>query len=445
MVQNGGSVTLTVTAISEQTVVLSDGGMGGTFTPSGVVIVAGDNYTATATYTPARPGAVTISASFADETLTTDIFVSPYRTTIGFIGDSITYGTGAGSSATNAVATTCAVLGLPISSCLNAGVGNAGTNDFADDAWSSNGNPAPTSATKPMTYAESVFGGKVDIVHIMLGANDAEIGNDISTDAYRANLQTMVDKLKASGVRQVIVSYPIYFGVTSIRNANSQALNLSYQSAIDDVIAANGGYVLLGDTAGYDWFQANNSFVGGTDLVHPNAAGHVQLGEFWAGAIMSDLAYQVNPDHAWVSDVNSHQLGDSATLTCAIDKYFGEFANVVMVDGIAIPADAYIATADNTNVELTAKYLNTLSAGEHTLTVGFNGGVSVTDDFTITPAEDNDNTTEPGDNTDKGHEDNVIEPGDSSDNGGKNNNVTPTAPNASTTVKILPPNTGFAK
>jgi hypothetical protein len=37
-------------------------------------------------------------------------------------------------------------------------------------------------------------------------------------------------------------------------------------------------------------------------------------------------------------------------------------------------------------IELKADYLNTLSAGHHTLSVGFYGGVRVSSDFTILSA-----------------------------------------------------------
>jgi hypothetical protein len=53
-----------------------------------------NSYTNTVTYTPSKAGNTTITATFQDGTvLEHQLFVSPYSTTIGFIGDSITQGT----------------------------------------------------------------------------------------------------------------------------------------------------------------------------------------------------------------------------------------------------------------------------------------------------------------------------------------------------------------
>ncbi|GHV20927.1 hypothetical protein FACS189428_0610 [Clostridia bacterium] len=67
-----------------------------------------------------------------------------------------------------------------------------------------------------------------------------------------------------------------------------------------------------------------------------------------------------------------------------MDKYFGEFSNVVKVDTVQI-SSGYTATSGSTNITLESNYLNTLSTGNHTLTVGFDGGVRVSDTFTILP------------------------------------------------------------
>jgi hypothetical protein len=66
-----------------------------------------------------------------------------------------------------------------------------------------------------------------------------------------------------------------------------------------------------------------------------------------------------------------------------VDKYFEEFNDVVKVDGVQLAASNYEATSGSTNIELNADYLNTLAVGDHTLTVGFEGGVQVEESFTI--------------------------------------------------------------
>jgi hypothetical protein len=68
-----------------------------------------------------------------------------------------------------------------------------------------------------------------------------------------------------------------------------------------------------------------------------------------------------------------------------VDKYFGEFNDIVKVDGVQLATSDYVATSGSTTIELNADYLNTLAAGDHTLTVGFEGGVQVAESFTILP------------------------------------------------------------
>jgi hypothetical protein len=55
----------------------------------------------------------------------------------------------------------------------------------------------------------------------------------------------------------------------------------------------------------------------------------------------------------------------------------------VKVDNIQLATSEYVATSGSTNIELNADYLNTLTAGDHTLTVGFEGGVEVVGNFSI--------------------------------------------------------------
>jgi hypothetical protein len=75
-------------------VTLSDNGAGGTFSATNYLLDASNNRTITGTYTPNKAGNATLTANFASTgDKTVDIFVSPYSTTIGFIGDSVTAGT----------------------------------------------------------------------------------------------------------------------------------------------------------------------------------------------------------------------------------------------------------------------------------------------------------------------------------------------------------------
>ncbi|MDR2523971.1 MAG: GDSL-type esterase/lipase family protein [Candidatus Nomurabacteria bacterium] len=380
-VKFGENVELTLSGLVEQTVTLGDGGAGGTFLPSNVVTLnAGNGYNAVVNYTPQHLGDIEIlgTTNVNDDELRGNIFVIPYSTTIGFIGDSITVG----SMQQNPVAAACAVQRF---SCLNRGVGDSDTDDWATDNFSGHGTP-PATGADIMSDALTAFGAAgVEVVHIMLGANDAEIGVKNSVATYKTNMQTIIDTLKNAGIRQVILSYPTYFGISGGRDAESQALNLAYQTAVDDLVSENGGFALLGDTSAYAWFEANTSAL--ADGTHPTNDGYTQLGQFWATAIRSVLEYEIAPDHSWSAGDNSFTLGESGTLTHTIDKYYGEFAGVVKVNGTTLTNGTdYTASEGSTVIELLNSYLNTLGAGTYTLSVQFAGGVWVDTTFTISAA-----------------------------------------------------------
>jgi hypothetical protein len=120
-------------------------------------------------------------------------------------------------------------------------------------------------------------------------------------------------------------------------------------------------------------------------MAHPNATGNSIVGGYWADAIRSNLEYQIMPDHEWLAADDSFTLGEGGTLTHTIDKYFGEFVDVA-VDGQTLTSSDYTATAGSTVIELGNAFLNSLAVGNHTLSVGFYGGVNVSSQFTILAA-----------------------------------------------------------
>jgi hypothetical protein len=69
-----------------------------------------------------------------------------------------------------------------------------------------------------------------------------------------------------------------------------------------------------------------------------------------------------------------------------VDKYFGEFSGVSVDGTILSSGTQYTATAGSTNITLASDYLNSLSAGTHTLVAYFDGGVSVSKPFSIASA-----------------------------------------------------------
>jgi lysophospholipase L1-like esterase len=364
-VKFGDSITYSVADDEDQTVTFTDNGAGGSFSPSNVATLDSSNsYQQVVTYTPAKVGDATLNATSSglNTDYQSDIFVSPYSTRIGFIGDSITAGVANNGSGNIIAADTAVDVAM---SDLGGGfvAFNKGVSGSTTGSWLGTID----------AVAASLVGDGVDITSIMLGVNDASAG--VETATYKSNLQTIIDSLKSAGLRQVILQDPIW------RVDAGQRL-LEYQTAIAELVAENGGYVLQGDTAAYDYFAANQSQLG--DGVHPSEAGHLVLGGLWADAILDNLEYEINPDRTWASSVNEFTLGEDGTLTLSIDKYFGEFTGVVKVNNDVLTAGVdYTASEGSTVIELLNSYLNTLGAGTYTLNVEFVGGVWVESTFTI--------------------------------------------------------------
>ena len=385
----GDSITYTFTDDEDRVITLSDGGAGGSFSPGSVTLNSGNSYTATATYTPTKLGNIEISGQISGgDTLQKGVFISPYSTTIGFIGDSITF-RNTGQSPQSAVN----ALGSGFTASKN-GIGSTSTASWANDSFS--GQPILTNAITAMNSTG------VDIVHIMLGANDAA-GAALTAAQYENNMQTIIDRLHLAGFKHVVISYPIY--ASKVVN---DTLLTSYFGAIDNIVANNGGFVLLGDTSAYQCFKtvSDTNCVLASDGVHPTSAGYDRLGQFWASAIKSNLLYQINPDHEWLAADNEFQLGETGTLTHSIDKWFGEFEGDVYVDGIALGAGDFVATAGSTNIELTNAFLNSLAVGSHNLNIGFYGGVNIRSNFNILAAANTGgNNGDTGNNTGVGNRD----------------------------------------
>ncbi|MDR2540390.1 MAG: SGNH/GDSL hydrolase family protein [Candidatus Peribacteria bacterium] len=218
------NVIYTLSDDEDETVILSDNGAGGTFFPSATVILnSGNSYTATVNYTPAKAGTIVISGNPANFTgdLESEIFVSPYSTTIGFIGDSITDGNRCSS---NNYPSTIAVgdLGLGFTD-IKRGVSGASTQKYLENNLASS--------------ITAFTNGGVDVVHIMLGTNDAfiNVSYNISTTDYKINMQAIIDALKLAGIRQVVLSYPTYSSVS-----RDVALLTGYQDKINELVVENG-------------------------------------------------------------------------------------------------------------------------------------------------------------------------------------------------------------
>jgi hypothetical protein len=431
-IKYGDSVVLTLTDDEDQTVTLSDNGAGGTFSPSATVVLnSGNSYSQQVTYTPARAGEFEISGTannFAGQ-VESNIFVLPYAPKIGFIGDSITDG----------------------NRCSSGNYPSVVAADLLDMTQYKFGTSGATTKSYLASYlaaAKASFKTNgVEIVHIMLGTNDSKTSESISPDDYKNNLQAIIDQLTdpSVGVKKVILSYPMssYLG----NDVAAQAKLAAFIPMIDELV--DGETVLLGDTQALADFRTNMGTLT-CDTAHPNQAGNVQLGTYWANAIKSNLEYQINPDKVWVSNVDEHQLDQAGTLTLSIDKYLGEFSNVVKVDNETLNAEDYTATAGSTEIELSNTFLNTLAVGNHTLSAEFYGGVNVSSDFTIlaantdddTDGDDTDDDNADGDDTDEDNTDDDNANGDDS-TGGSNTGGGNTGNDQTGNSGLTAPDTGL--
>jgi len=234
-----------------------------------------------------------------------DGMLSPYSRTIGFIGDSITQGTGASTDAAGAVSKTCENLGSDFI-CINHGIGGTTSHDWATTLTSMHGGDTDIMAAA----IAAMQNADVDIVSIMLGANDARYDAHYSAESYKDQMQTIINRLRTAGFRHVILNYSIYFGFSSIRDALSQKLNIEYQTAIDELVTENTGFVSAGDASAYDWFKINSTLtlIDGDDAVHPNDIGYAKLGEFWSNAIMNTFAHKTKFDREWLNNDSDFRL-----------------------------------------------------------------------------------------------------------------------------------------
>ncbi len=240
---------------------------------------------------------------------------------IVFVGDSITYGATLASPATQATPVQCVQsLGQRFNVAVN--MSNQGHSGHTTVDWLPSSNPSSDFqlALGAAAALETNQPGQL-IFSIMLGANDsAQSGPDgapVSPANYEQNLQSIIDQFLANYPSAfIIVHYPTWYSPntqnSSLYGAAGLARLQTYFPEIDQLVSNNAtihpGLVFEGDTLAFNFFSNNylndltpESGVQGTFYLHPNQAGAVALGQFWANAIAASLNFSTNNSYvAWL-------------------------------------------------------------------------------------------------------------------------------------------------
>lgn len=160
------------------------------------------------------------------------------------------------------------------------------------------------------------------VFSIMLGTNDSAMdgpsGSPVSSENYRKNLESIIDRLLADYPdAKVVVHRPIWYSPNTYNFSRYLAEGLrrleSYFGPIDAMVENYGkshpGRVFAGDRDAFDFFRKNyldylkpEKGQQGTFYLHPNAGGDDILGRFWATAIYRSLG-----------ESEDHQIANEST------------------------------------------------------------------------------------------------------------------------------------
>jgi hypothetical protein len=224
---------------------------------------------------------------------------------IVFVGDSITYGATLPDPVTQAASVRCFHIlrqRFKMAACMS----NQGHSGHTTVDWLPSKNPssdfqlALTAADK----LESNQPGQL-IFSIMLGTNDSAErgpnGSPVRPADYISNMRSIMNQfLVRYPTSIIIVHHPIWYSTNTECGALFGSIGLerlkSYLPKIDGLITEyatnNPGHVFAGDKLAFDYFSSQyladltpESGVQGTFYLHPNIAGAVVLGDFWAEAI----------------------------------------------------------------------------------------------------------------------------------------------------------------
>lgn len=290
--------------------------------------------------------------------------IIPYNTTIGFVGDSLTFGCCTGS--TPAPELEVADLGDNYRA-INRGVNGSTTGDWLDNLLE----PA----------MEEFRNNNVEIVQVMLGTNDVAHGT--ATDEIIANLRTIAERLLDNGAKVVIVNKIPY----SLRHDDLAIRRLNL--ALDELPNGNGVY--LGDDQSYDYFRQHQDQL--EDGLHMDQDGYEALADMWLAAFKRIVVEAPQVQH--VLSMANYRVGSGEKFTYTVDKPAKWFVvglgeqSGVLIDGQLIGADNYDVTGagDQIVVSLHNDYLDSLSATEYTIAIRCIDGTTFEAKFIVDGSE----------------------------------------------------------
>lgn len=305
-------------------------------------------------------GSVTSQPKPVELGVTKSRTIIPYSTTIGFIGDSLTFG--CCNDSTPAPTIEVASLGDNYRA-INRGVNGSTTSDWRNKLLDS--------------AIDEFVANDVEIVQIMLGTND--IAQGIPINEIIDNLRNIIDQLRDNGVKIFIINkipYSLHRDDLTVRQ---------YNVALDEL--PNGSDIFMGDDQSYQYFREHQDQL--YDGLHMNQDGYIKLAELWSDAFRRIV---VEPSQTATSlSNNAFHLDSDDVIKYQIDKPSRWFVaglngqSGVLIDDQFISPEGYsvISAGDKTLIELRSDYLNKLSVGEHSLAVWFADGVSFTESFAV--------------------------------------------------------------
>lgn len=289
----------------------------------------------------------------------------PYSKTVGFIGDSLTYG--------------CCQKAIPAPTLEVQRLGG----DYRAINRGANGSTTADWLNKLLEPALKEFKkNKVEVVQVMLGTND--LVKKLPTDEIVDHLREIADRVKRNGAKMVIVNNIPYSSLLDDEQAQHLNIRLGHLASERDVY--------IGDTSAYDYFRSHQEQL--TDGTHMNQAGYQKLAELWSDALGRVASTGRQPRlTSPLSDYRSRSRQDLVmTLSKPAEWFYvseGYYAGVEM-DGETIDRINYRVggTGDRTKLVIGHDYLDELKTGEHTIKVKFSDGTSVSRKFKIVKGDD---------------------------------------------------------